>query len=290
MQQGAKPTTKTVWWEAVVVDLWALKCYPWFVEDQLVRIWTESNNVHFGARHQLCCFLFFHYVQSREAQSNSLHTDLGSLPGLRVSFSAAVTWLPDYMPSMKWPMTCFAEDCETCLVTFVKPFKDQTTTTTAQQSQAFLRESRRFWSKFHARVHLLWYSPTTLYMALVLPVVRGKPPEVFSQLELPAWGTKVEMGPAECTASTFAQVQSHTGFTKPFPFNIYYDPPQGDGRKNKVIRKVMVMKVEYGKGGGVEKDHVIVCVNTCLYLPDSPYSQWLLLLLAGNIQFKIKMS
>lgn len=55
-------------------------------------------------------------------------------------------------------------------------------------------------------------------MAFVLPVVRVfSPPEVFSQLELPAWGTKVEMGPAESTASTFAQVQSNTGFTKPFP-------------------------------------------------------------------------
>lgn len=115
--------------------------------------------------------------------------------------------------------------------------KTTTTTTTAKQSQAFLRESRRFWSKPHAAVHLLWFSPTALYMALVLPVVRGKPPEVFSQLELPAWGTKVEMGPAESTASTFAQVQSNAGFTKPFPFEIYYDPPQGDRRRNKVIRR-----------------------------------------------------
>lgn len=58
----------------------------------------------------------------------SLNTYLGSLPGLTASSSFAVTWLPDYIPSMKWSSTCFAEDCETCLGMFVKCFKDQTTT------------------------------------------------------------------------------------------------------------------------------------------------------------------
>lgn len=88
----------------------------------------------------------------------------------------------------------------------------------------------------------------------MLRVVRGKPPEVYSQLELPAWGTKVGMGPAESIASTFAQ--SHTGFTKPFPFEIDYDPPQGDGRRKKVIRRGN----SNGKGRGGEK----VCLS---YLP-----------------------
>jgi len=74
-------------------------------------------------------------------------------------------------------------------------------------------------------------------MALVVPVVKGKPPEVFSQLELPAWGAKLEMGPAEYAASTFAQLQLGTGFTKLFPLEIYYDPPQGDRRRNKLIGK-----------------------------------------------------
>lgn len=52
------------------------------------------------------------------------------------------------------------------------------------------------------------------------------------------------MRPAEPSHSISAHVQSHTGFTMPFCFEIYYDPPEGDRRKNKVTLKT---KVKRGK-------------------------------------------
>lgn len=57
------------------------------------------------------------------------------------------------------------------------------------------------------------------------------------QLKEPAWETKEEMGLAESPPSIFAHVQSHTGVTKPFCFDICYDPPEGDRRRNKVMLK-----------------------------------------------------
>lgn len=44
---------------------------------------------------------------------------------------------------MKWPMTSFAVDCETCLVTFVKHLEDQNTAITAKQSQGFSKGKQK---------------------------------------------------------------------------------------------------------------------------------------------------
>lgn len=45
------------------------------------------------------------------------------------------------------------------------------------------------------------------------------------------------MGPPESLPSIFAHVQSQKGFTKPFCFEIYYGPPEGDRKRNKVMLK-----------------------------------------------------